>query len=72
MKKQGATSMNDKLNELIRLQSEISRVSDRMEASRGEQPSDKWALACTQNAAEMGELLDKHNTLLQELFPHLH
>ena len=72
MKKQGAASMNDKLNELNRLHSEIGQVGDRMKASHREPPSDKWALACKQNAAEMRDLLDKHNTLHRELFPYLY
>ena len=59
--------MNDKLNELNRLHSEIGQV-----ASHREPPSDKWALACKQNAAEMRDLLDKHNTLHRELFPDLY
>jgi hypothetical protein len=72
MNKQGAASMNEKLNELNRLQSEISEVDERMKASHREPPSDKWALACKQNAAEMRDLLDKYNTLQRELFPHLY
>jgi hypothetical protein len=72
MKKQPAASMNDKLDELNRLEFEISEVGKRMKALHREPPSDKWALACKQNAAEMRDLLDEHNTLHRELFPHLY
>ena len=72
MNKQGEASMNDKLNELNRVQAENSQLGKRMEASRREPPSDRWALACKQNAAEMRALLDKHHTLHRELFPHLY
>jgi hypothetical protein len=72
MKKQGAASMDDKLNELYRLQSEIGQLGERMKASRREPPSDNWVLACKQNAAEMRDLLDKYDALQRELFPHLY
>ena len=48
MKKQGAASMNDKLNELNRLHSEIGQV-----ASHREPPSDKWALIHVQKPPRM-------------------
>lgn len=65
-------NVNDKLSELNRVQAEINQVGKRMKASRTKPPSDRWALACRQNAAEMRALLDKHHTLHRELFPHLY
>jgi hypothetical protein len=69
---QGEANMNDKLHDLNHLQEKIAQLGDRMKASRNEPPSEKWAIACQQNAAEMSALLERHQTLHRELFPHLY
>ena len=72
MNKQREASVNNKLYELNRLQEKIAQLGDRMKASRSDPPSEKWAIACQQNAAEMSALLEKHQTLHRELFPDLY
>jgi hypothetical protein len=69
MNKQGEANLNDKLHELNHLQEKIAQLGDRMKASRNAPLSEKWAIACQQNAAEMSALLGKHQTCAESCFP---